>query len=128
MSPLLKERLKFFGEIVGALLIDAGFLSAWALIDYAAEFLITTLTSGHPPLYILMPKYALEYSPPVVIGFYVLVDVVRALRKLFDLLLKALRGEKNDKEPGGNQGEDTKQKKDDNEPEGIESEDTEKNK
>jgi hypothetical protein len=104
------ERLKFFGEIVGALLIDTAFLSTWALIDYASEFLITTLTSGHPPLYILMPKYALEYSPPVVIAFFVLVDVVRALRKLFDLLIRALRGDK-DQGRGKNKDEETEKKK-----------------
>lgn len=110
MNKLLKERLKFFGEIVGALLIDAAFLSAWALIAYAAEFLIATFTSDHPPLYILIPKYALDYSPPVVIAFFVFVDVVRALRKLFDLLLKALRGE-NHKRPGKNDSEQTEKKK-----------------
>jgi hypothetical protein len=110
MNRLLKERLKFFGEIVGALLIDAAFLSAWALIDYGAEFLITTLTSGHPPLYILMPKYALDYSPPVVIAFFVFVDVVRALKKLLDLLLGALRGDK-DKEPGKDEAGEAEKKK-----------------
>jgi hypothetical protein len=109
MNRLLKERLKFFGEIVGALLIDAAFLSVWALIAYAAEFLIATLTSDHPPLYILIPKYALDYSPPVVIAFFVFVDVVRALRKLFDLLLKALKGEK-DKRPGKNDSDPTEKK------------------
>jgi hypothetical protein len=105
MKRLLKERLKFFGEIVGALLIDAAFLSAWALIDHGAGLLINYLTSGQTPIYILLPKYVLDYSPPLVIAFFVLVDVVRALKKLFDLLLKALRGERDkghgkDKEKG----------------------------
>jgi hypothetical protein len=106
MARLLKERLKFFSEIVGALLIDAAFLSTWALIDYVAAFLINTFTSGRPPLYILWPKYALEYSPPLVIAVFVFVDVIRALRKLFDLLLSALRGEK-DEGLGKNDGKKT---------------------
>jgi hypothetical protein len=40
----------------------------------------------------------------------VLVDVVRALRKLFDLLIRALRGDK-DQGRGKNKDEETEKKK-----------------
>ena len=90
MIRLLQERLKFFGEIVGALVIDSGFLLAWALIHYAIEYLVAWLWAPHPPYIILIPKYVLEYPPLVVISFFVLVDVTRSLRKSFDLLVEAL--------------------------------------
>jgi hypothetical protein len=90
MIRLLQERLKFFGEIVGALIIDSGFLLAWALIHYTIEYSVAWLWLGHPPYIILIPKYVLEYPPLAVISFFVLVDVVRSLRKLFDLLVEAV--------------------------------------
>ena len=91
----LKERAEFFGEIVGNLIIDALFLSVWVVISYIFEYIIAYIyTAGDLPLYIKFPKYALEYSPPVVIIYFVIGDVLRSLKKLNDFLIDSLKGKK----------------------------------
>jgi hypothetical protein len=84
----IKERLGFFGEIVGALMIDAGFLSTWAVIHYISDYLVAKFTAGDPSLPIQILKYTFDYSTLVVISFFVLGDIIRAARKLIDSLRK----------------------------------------
>ncbi len=97
----LKERLKFFGEIIGNLIIDALFLSAWVVIDYMVGYIIAKFyTVEEVPPYIKFPKYVLDYAPPPVILCFVLADVLRSLRKLYDLVIGSLRGRKQDSDNG----------------------------
>jgi len=86
----LIERLKFFGEIVGNLIIDALLLSAWVIVDYLVEYILihAIYTVGDLPLYIKYPKYTLDIAPPLVILPFVFADVIRSIKKLWNSLKK----------------------------------------
>ncbi len=79
-----KDRLKFFGEIVGNLIIDSLFITAWILIHHAIDYILAEYLKGDVALYIKYPKYALDYAPPIVIICFVIVDVLRSIKKLYD--------------------------------------------
>lgn len=97
----LKERLKFFGEIVGNLIIDSLFLSGWLVIDYVVGYILSQFyPGGDLPQYIKFPKVALDYSPPLVILAFVIADALRTLKKLYDLIRDSLRGKKRDSGSG----------------------------
>ena len=96
MWKALKERFKFFAEIVGNLIIDSLFLSVWVVIDYAVEYIIAKYRVGALPPYLKFPKYALDYATPVVIIGFVVADSLRSLCKIYDLIVDALKREKRD--------------------------------
>jgi hypothetical protein len=80
-----KDRLKFFGEIVGNLIIDSLFITVWILIHHAIEhYILAEFLKGDVPRYIKYPKYALDYAPPIVIIYFVIMDVLRSIKKLYN--------------------------------------------
>ena len=105
MLKELGERLKFFGEIVGDLIIDALFFSVWALISSGLKYAIAVIyVAGDVPTYIKYPMYTFEYTTAILIMCFVILDIIRSLKKLKDLLMNSLKSKKRN----GGKGKKTK--------------------
>jgi hypothetical protein len=106
----LRERSKFFGEIVGNLIIDALFFSVWALINIGLQYTMAALyKTGEMPQYIKYPLYAFEYTTPVLITFFVIGDVICSLKILKDSLMDKLKGKKRNRGKGKKRNDDSEE-------------------
>lgn len=94
----IKERLKFFRVIVGALMADAVLVCAWAGIHYLVEYVLAIL-EVKDSLIINILKYTFEGTTLAVIAFYALGDVIRALKKLIDLIVESFKKKPDDTPP-----------------------------
>lgn len=91
----IKERLKFFRVIVGALMADAVLVCAWAGIYYLVEYVLTIL-EVKDSLIINILKYTFDFATLAVIAFYAVGDVIRALKKLIDLIVESFKKKPDD--------------------------------
>ena len=82
IQKTLTGRLSFFGEVVGALMIDAVFLGVWAVIHYLIEVGATRFSTQATALSFKILKYTFDFSTLTVIAMWVIGDVIRTLRKI----------------------------------------------